>query len=69
MYAELSNFIKAICHPGGQWSEALRSPGTHRGSGGEGVVSPWEESLKYELKPTFSADICRSFISVGDTIC
>lgn len=36
MYAELSNFIKAICHPGGHWSWALRSPGTKRG----GFVSP-----------------------------
>lgn len=36
MYAELSNFIKAICHPGGHWSWALRSPGTKRG----GLVSP-----------------------------
>lgn len=36
MYAELSNFIKAICHPGGHWSWAPRSPGTKRG----GLVSP-----------------------------
>lgn len=36
MYAELSNFIKAICHPGGHWSWALRSPGTKRW----GIVSP-----------------------------
>lgn len=43
MYAELSNFIKAICHPGGHWSWALRSPGTNRG----GLVSPapmWGEA-------------------------
>lgn len=32
MYAELSNFIKAIRHPGGQRSEALRSPGTNQGN-------------------------------------
>ena len=27
MYAELSNFIKAICHPGGHWSWAWGAQG------------------------------------------
>ena len=38
MYAELSNFIKAICHPGGHWSWGPKKPRdkARRGGGGGG---------------------------------